>query len=392
MRIENGQVELWDLNTAERWWRDRENVLKQHGYKLRPRYRGEWTPSWFATGKDFMSAEDGIRISVLRDATMDATRVSDGSLVMLKKVSNHTSETPIALYFSEPELRQCPENHCVPILDRFPTEAEPSIDIIVMPFLFQLNEPRFESVDQVVDFFEQTLDGLTFMHSKDVAHRDCAFNNIMHDGIQLYPDGVHPAAVGMNPTYTGYARTLRRADVPSIKYYFTDFGLSTHFKHPNQSRLVLGGIAADEDVPELSNTIPYDPFRVDIFTLGNVYKKEFLKCYSNLEFLRLLVKEMTRRNPRKRPTAAEARDRFHFLLHNIPWYKRVWRLQTGRETQWQCTAKDLRFVASYATRKLVRFSCEPEICLSRQSYSLIRREPWVLVTTLMLAISLPACM
>ncbi len=99
----------------------------------------------------------------------------------------------------------------------------------------------------------------------------------MHNGIQLYPDGVHPAAVGMNPTYTGYAQTLRCADVPSIKYYFTDFGLSTRFEDPNQPHLVVGGIAANGDVPELSNVIPYDPFRVDIFTLGNVFKTEFLK-------------------------------------------------------------------------------------------------------------------
>ncbi|TDL21677.1 hypothetical protein BD410DRAFT_724031 [Rickenella mellea] len=357
----NGQIEFWDLNTAELWWRDRGDVLKQHGYMLRPRYRVGWKPSWLDTGDNVMDAEDGVNISV---RTMDATRISDGSLVMLKKVSRLTSEISIAQYLSEPEIRRCPENHCVPVLDRFPAEADPNIDIIVMPFLFRLNEPRFEAVDQVLDFIRQTLDGLAFMHAKNVAHRDCAFNNIMHDGIQLYPDGVHPVSRRMNSAYTEYARTLRRADIPTIKYYFTDFGLSTHFKDPNQPRLVRGDVAADRDVPEISNIVPYDPFRVDIFTLGNVYKKEFLDRYSNLEFIRPLVSEMMQRNPLERPTAEEARDRFRFLLREIPWYKRAWRLQTARETNRQRIAKDLHFVTGYTISTLWRFIGEPVICPS----------------------------
>jgi hypothetical protein len=33
------------LTTAEEWWRDHYELLKQHGYFLRPRYRPGWTPS-----------------------------------------------------------------------------------------------------------------------------------------------------------------------------------------------------------------------------------------------------------------------------------------------------------------------------------------------------------
>jgi hypothetical protein len=36
---------LEELRTAEKWWRDHYELLEQHGYLLRPRYRPGWTPS-----------------------------------------------------------------------------------------------------------------------------------------------------------------------------------------------------------------------------------------------------------------------------------------------------------------------------------------------------------
>jgi hypothetical protein len=42
----------------------------------------------------------------------------------------------------------------------------------------------------------------------------------------------------------------------------------------SQRELVLGVAGRDQDVPELSNNVPYDPFKVDIFTIGNVLRGE----------------------------------------------------------------------------------------------------------------------
>ena len=41
--------------------------------------------------------------------------------------------------------------------------------------------------------------------------------------------------------------------------------------------MVTGRDGLDREVPELSYSVPYNPFAVDIFTLGNVYKKDFLQ-------------------------------------------------------------------------------------------------------------------
>lgn len=96
----------------------------------------------------------------------------------------------------------------------------------------------------------------------------------MLDATALYPEGFHPHNQYLKRSGLGLAENhLNRADVPSsIRYYFTDFGISTHFKDPSQPRLVTGIHCQDKEVPELSDTVPYDPFKTDVFILGNVYK------------------------------------------------------------------------------------------------------------------------
>ena len=60
-----------------------------------------------------------------------------------------------------------------------------------------------------------------------------------------------------------------------VKYYFVDYGISSYFPPGSQRELVVGIAGRDQDVPELSNDVPYDPFKVDIFTIGNVIRGEF---------------------------------------------------------------------------------------------------------------------
>ncbi len=98
----------------------------------------------------------------------------------------------------------------------------------------------------------------------------------MFDGTPLYPQGFHPSSQSILPSSIRQTRPLCRADVPSVKYYITVFGISTHFQDPSAPRLVTGLDAQDKDVPELSRDVPYDPFAVDIWTLGSVYKRHFI--------------------------------------------------------------------------------------------------------------------
>ncbi|KZV79513.1 hypothetical protein EXIGLDRAFT_585564, partial [Exidia glandulosa HHB12029] len=90
--------------------------------------------------------------------------------------------------------------------------------------------------------------------------------------------------------------------------FFIDFGISTRFTGPGP-HLVTGEIGRDPSAPELSDEIPYDPFKLDVYLLANYFLNSFLGKYTNLEFLRPLLLDMTHPNPLARPTAAEALQR-----------------------------------------------------------------------------------
>lgn len=95
----------------------------------------------------------------------------------------------------------------------------------------------------------------------------------MMDPSPLYPNGFHPIHDLFLPDLSRPAwPTSRVAAHEPVKYYFIDFGISIRIPrgHP---RLVLGTDGLDQDVPELSNRVPYDPFKVDVFILGNVFKQ-----------------------------------------------------------------------------------------------------------------------
>ena len=130
------------------------------------------------------------------------------------------------------------------------------------------------------------------MHSHGVAHRfvvhfamilginitpisrDCSLKNILMDATRMYPLGFHPVLDIFLDDMTTFAPVIPRLEV-GAKYYFLDYGISSYFPAGSQRELVLGIAGRDQDVPELSKVVPYDPFKVDIFTIGNVLRGEF---------------------------------------------------------------------------------------------------------------------
>ena len=85
---------------------------------------------------------------------VDATRISDGKLVYIKEVRTGDLESYIALTISAIDD---PANHSVPILDTFEDSVNKSISYLVMPFLRLTDNPRFEVVEDVLDFADQIL-------------------------------------------------------------------------------------------------------------------------------------------------------------------------------------------------------------------------------------------
>lgn len=248
---------------------------------------------------------------------MDATRVADGLVVCMKRVKRNGKERNITQHLSEEALRADPRNHCVPLLDILDPEDDDEV-ILVEPLLRKWNDPEFESMEDAVVFVEQMLEvnslffhfsnnpnlkctqGLVFMHEKNVAHRyalpifvlaasapcvkmkfsyqpcsDCARDNIMMDAPGLFPRGFHPQSRYLTSDATRPAKPRSRTAVPQPRYYFIDFGIST-WVQSEEDRLVEGRSGQDKTAPELGGMAKYDPFKLDVYILGNLFKTELL--------------------------------------------------------------------------------------------------------------------
>ena len=96
---------------------------------------------------------------------VDATRMSDGRLVYIKRVKTGDLESNIAIMLNEERYRQDSRNHSVPILDTFADDQDPSVSYMVMPFLREIDWPEFETVAEVVDFVDQILEVRIFPRS-----------------------------------------------------------------------------------------------------------------------------------------------------------------------------------------------------------------------------------
>ena len=103
--------------------------------------------------------------------------------------------------------------------------------------------------------------------------------NFLMDAEAMFPEGFHPAQVMLKPDYSGWATWIPRS-VVGVRYYFTDFGISVHIPEDQPGKTVTGDSGRDQEPPELFDTIPYDPFKLDIFIIGNMFKKEF--CEVNI--------------------------------------------------------------------------------------------------------------
>ncbi|OCB92195.1 hypothetical protein A7U60_g417 [Sanghuangporus baumii] len=335
---------LYELAEDEIWWRDRYSLFESRGYRLRDRLRPGWVPSWKSNPKRHPEDHEDTASSH-HPLITHAARVSDGSNVIIKKIKRNNEEKSITVYLSSLKDQK---NHCVPIVDSFPDEADDDIEFLVMPLLRRFNSPSFRTVNEVIDFVKQTLERVAFIHSKNIAHRDCSDLNIMLDGTSMFPEGFHPVRQIMDRSSTKLAKYRSRCNSPGVKYYFTDFGLSSRFDDMDSEHLVTGR-RCQVYVPELSDTIPYDPFAVDL--LGDVYKKNFVEKYSNAQFLKPLAESMTQMVPSERPKANAALKQLENLVSLMPKSSLRWRLMKnniGRASHFllniSCTTREGVFV------------------------------------------------
>ncbi|KAF5379388.1 hypothetical protein D9615_006642 [Tricholomella constricta] len=301
----------------EMFWVRLQPFLLRYGYKLRPRYQPDWTPSWFKLSslepaiKNVYDFEDALPLA--RSKLMDATRQHDGAKVVMKIVDTSAEEIQIIRYLTSPELLRDPRNRTVPLLDVLHLPDNDSQALIVMPQLLQFDRLPFRRVGEIFEAIYQYLqasallmNGLEFMHEHHISHRDASYFNLMMDASKIVPRGFH---YFHETTHDGLNREfewLQRWSVRPVQYYFIDFDISHRYLTSKDVK-EMSRLGQDKSVPEYLRPGPYDPFKADIYQLGNTLLKT-IKKYNpkGLESLLALGEAMTSSIPEDRPSPAAA--------------------------------------------------------------------------------------
>ncbi|KAJ3511341.1 hypothetical protein NLJ89_g4151 [Agrocybe chaxingu] len=234
---------------------------------------------------------------------LDGIRRQDGLVVCIKMIQDPKKMRQIKIveYFSTRRMSSDTRNHVVPFYDTFGDSFSPHIQYMVMPVLRKFDDPEFLSVCEVVDFVSQVLEGLSFLHENNVAHHNLTGEHIMMDAKSIIPTGWHFVSHFCEPDGMTKISPLERKHLP-VRYYFVGFGNCYHIP-PNTTPLVRDIGGNDGDVPELFKGQPYDPFKLDIYTLGNVFLKDLLRKYHSLDFLHNLIESMRTPDFTQRPNA-----------------------------------------------------------------------------------------
>ncbi|EJD41714.1 hypothetical protein AURDEDRAFT_68349 [Auricularia subglabra TFB-10046 SS5] len=339
---------VFKLTAGERFWRDVQPYLLQKGYRLRPRYTPGWTAPWVGTDIHSRRFEEAIVLRV-RPSILHARCEADGMTVAIKWIPKryaNRNEVDILAFLSSPEMQADARNHCYPLLDSFPHPTDPNGVFMVTPWLFDFTLMPLNHVNEVVDD-ASVVRGAHRDVSRIVpmAHLDCTQFNILQDARPAFPaQQPHPQWITVSTDRRTRLKPLPRSQCePRIRYYFIDFGISVRCEGPGPHR-VTGSMGRDPTAPELSDTVLYDPFKLDVYILGNFFLQSYAQEYSNIDFLRSLLLKMTRADPSRRPTIDDALTALRKLARRVPQASFSWRLRRRSEGILEAIFRDLYFV------------------------------------------------
>lgn len=102
--------------------------------------------------------------------------------------------------------------------------------------------------------------------------RDACFFNLMVESAKLIPDGdVSILLQYKTDDWSRYIKPVVRRSVAPLKYFFIDFEMAVRYPPEEQNPLAIGRVGQERNVPELSDTVPYNPFKLDVYQLGSIF-------------------------------------------------------------------------------------------------------------------------
>lgn len=100
-----------------------------------------------------------INMNQSSDTRLDATRMLDGTKVILKKVSRDSSDAQFGRLLSSPPYSSNPRNRCVPVYAVLDITDDEGPSIMAIPdSLDTCFKVDFDTVGEVVEFVRQMLD------------------------------------------------------------------------------------------------------------------------------------------------------------------------------------------------------------------------------------------
>ncbi|KAG5653369.1 hypothetical protein H0H81_000870 [Sphagnurus paluster] len=174
----------------------------------------------------------------------------------------------------------------------------------------------------------------------------------MMDARPIIPSGWH--FVAHHCTTDGFTTIspLSRIDYP-VRYIIIDFDCSVRLEH-GQPHLLRNFGGRDGEPPEYKTREPYDPFKIDVFTLGNVFLKDFYQKYEGLDFLTTLIEFMKTLDFRQRPDARMAMRYWLNIRAHIDVGRARWRLQKRKETMGERVLYDTVALAREGVHRMKR--------------------------------------
>lgn len=96
------------------------------------------------------------------------------------------------------------------------------------------------------------------------------------DGSKMYPHGFHPTRKTANVDGFTFAKYISRTKAKAIKYFYIDFEMSKLIRSESDRRMRVRQGARNLP-PEIERGDVYDPFPVDMYYLGHVYREYLLE-------------------------------------------------------------------------------------------------------------------
>ncbi|KIK57799.1 hypothetical protein GYMLUDRAFT_748100 [Collybiopsis luxurians FD-317 M1] len=273
------------------YWPKYSTILKRRGFRLdtvrdvkdhykqigAPRSASEWLRG---LDDDSLCPDAGLPDNLFR-----ATKIIDGSKMMVKAVHRESRELDIIRFLSSSVMRRQPMNHCIPVHDLIDI-AEDGVTFIVM----EQWSPQlvFNDASCSLRFFlaaiKQCIEHCLFMHRHRIAHLDISLRNLLTD-------------------YKGH-------------YAYIDFELSRRFTDSSSPR--ISGRRGTELPPECMPDAFYDPYKVDVWALGILILRACKLSGFCIPELVELVKPMLHENPSQRPSLETIMHAFNRMVSSIP--------------------------------------------------------------------------